>query len=286
MSKEVILVPSNDELSVYQLIAKTAAQSQLYAKIGGETGLLSIMLMARELGIPPMQALTSMSMIQGKVEVSPRLMNMMIRKAGHRLDILECSETSCKIKGTRHDTKEEYTCSYTIDEARKAGLVRSGGGWEKYASDMLFARCLSRLARRLFADVISSAYVEGEISDAEYVDRAERVQLSGNSEKSSRLQSVTDSKPEPVVEEAVVKDTVITVPEFIEKIRDLAGPDLALGYMEFYLGMLESEKGVKVNKIMEQALSPTLTPRFIKGYKSWMNARLETDAITEEAMQK
>ena len=286
MSKEMILVPTNDELSVYQLIAKTAAQSQLYAKIGGETGLLSIMLMARELGIPPMQALTSMSMIQGKVEVSPRLMNMMIRKAGHRLDILECSETSCKIKGTRNDTKEEYTCSYTIDEARKAGLVRSGGGWEKYASDMLFARCLSRLARRLFADVISSAYVEGEISDAEYVDRAERVQLSGNSEKLSRLQSVTDSKPEPVVEEAVVKETLITVPEFIEKIRDLAGPDLALGYMEFYLGMLESEKGVKVNKIMEQALSPTLTPRFIKGYKSWMNARLETNSITEEAMKK
>ena len=45
--------------------------------------------------------------------------------------------------------------------------MRGGGGWEKYASDMLFARCISRLARRLFADVISTAYVEGEIDREE-----------------------------------------------------------------------------------------------------------------------
>jgi hypothetical protein len=166
MSKETALVPSTEEFNIYQVMAKKASESQFFGKIGGEAGLLSIMLYARELGLPPLQCIFGgMSNIQGKIELSPRLMNTMIRKAGHRLEIIEATDQACKIKGIRHDTKEEYVASFTIDDARRAGLVRGGGGWEKYASDMLFARCISRLARRLFADVISTAYVEGEIGE-------------------------------------------------------------------------------------------------------------------------
>jgi len=286
MTKETSLTPTTEELSVYQVMAKTASQSKLFDKIGGESGLLAIMLMARELGMPPLQAIMGgMNIIQGKVEISPRLMNTMIRKAGHRLDILECSETACKIKGTRNDTKEDYTCSYTLDEAKKAGLVRSGGGWEKYTSDMLFARCLSRLARRLFADVISSAYVEGEISDAEYVDRAERVQVSGNSVQLPG-NTVQLEKEKPVVEEAVVKDNLMTYEEFVDKIREKVGDEYSLGMLDTYIFKIEAEKGVKAHQIMQQALSPTLTTRFLKGYKSWMDAQLETDSVTDEAMRK
>ena len=279
MSKDLALIPSNEELNVYQIMAKTASQSKLFEKIGGEYGLLAIMLMARELGMPPLQAVMGgMNIIQGKVEISPRLMNTMIRKAGHKLEILECSETSCKIKGTRHDTKEEYTCGFTIDEAKKAGLVRSGGGWEKYASDMLFARCLSRLARRLFADVISSAYVEGEISGAE-------TEPLGSSEQLSRLQNDTDSKEE-VVEILPPPEPSMTVEQFVNLLREKVGDKYSLLGMDNYLAKLEKDKGVSVLKIMEQALKAPLTERFCKGWQSWMNARLETDAELNEALGK
>ncbi len=168
MNKENALVPTTEEMNTYQVMAKTASQSQFFQKLGGEAGILSIMLMARELGLPAFQSVMGgMNVIQGKVEISPRLMNTMIRKAGHKLEILESSDLTCKIKGTRNDTKEEYVSIFSLDEAKRAGLVRSGGGWEKYASDMLFARCISRLARRLFADVISTSYVEGEIDPEE-----------------------------------------------------------------------------------------------------------------------
>jgi hypothetical protein len=36
----------------------------------------------------------------------------------------------------------------------------------KYPEDMLYNRALSRLARRLFADVIGTSYIEGEIREA------------------------------------------------------------------------------------------------------------------------
>lgn len=285
MTKELELIPTNEEMAVYQTIAKKAFESQFFQKIGGEAGLLSIMLMARELGLPPLQSVMGgMSVIQGKVEVSPRMMNTMIRKAGHRLDIIESSDIRCQIKGTRNDTKETYECSYSLEDARKAGLVRSGGGWEKYASDMLFARCLSRLARRLFADVISSAYVQGELSDGESLDSGEQL---------SRLQPVTNSKevspsvPVEKIEEVVAIPIVrMTVEEFIEKLREKVGDKYSLAEMDAYLIKLEADKQVGTQKIMQQALNPALTERFCKGWKSWRDAQLETQDISDEAMQK
>jgi hypothetical protein len=170
MSKDLTNVPTSAEMQLYQLMAKTASQSKMFEKLGGESGILTVMLMARELGLAPMQSIMGgMNVIQGKVELSPRLMNSMIRKAGHIIEILESNDQICKLKGVRHDTREEYPCVFSIEDARKASLIRPGGGWEKYPSDMLFARCLSRLARRLFADVISTAYIEGELEDADVI---------------------------------------------------------------------------------------------------------------------
>jgi hypothetical protein len=250
-----MLIPTQEELNVYQTMAKTAGQSQLFANIGGEARLLSIMLMARELGLPPMQALMGgMNVIQGKetkVELSPRLMNSMIRKAGHKIEILESTEQLCKLKGNRHDTKEEYVCVFTIDDARRAGLVRGGGGWEKFASDMLFARCLSRLARRLFADVISTAYVEGEI---DRVDTYEKVEA---------------YLPPEVAEVIPEKPTEMTIEQFKEKLRETVGMNYELIDLLEYLDRLATESGISVAKIMGQAIQSSRVERFCKSWKRW-----------------
>jgi hypothetical protein len=192
MTKDLINVPGQDELQVYQVMARNASASKFFNNLNGEAGILSIMLMARELGLPPMQSIMGgMNIIQGKVEISPRMMNTMIRKAGHSLEITESTDKICKIKGIRNDTKEEYTATFSIEDASRAGLFRTGGAWDKYPSDMLFARCISRLARRLFADVISTAYVEGEISEEE------KNEVNGSLEKSQEL-PITSPIPEPI----------------------------------------------------------------------------------------
>lgn len=166
MSNATSLIPSEHEMAAYQTMAAKASASQFFTKLGGEGGLLSIMLLARELGIAPMEAIFGgMNCIQGKVEISPRLMNKMIRQAGHMVEIVECTDMSCTLKGIRTDTNESYIMTYTLEDAKKARLIRPDSGWEKYPSDMLFARCISRLARRLFADIISTAYVEGELRE-------------------------------------------------------------------------------------------------------------------------
>lgn len=161
-------VPNEHEMMVYNTMAKQAVSSKMYRGIGEEAGVMMIMLSARELGIPPMQALNGgINIINGKAEISARMMSALIRKAGHQIKIKAISEDYCTLVGKRADTGETEESSFSVSEAQKAGLVKAGGGWVKWPKDMCFARALTRLARELFSDVIGIGYVEGEIKASE-----------------------------------------------------------------------------------------------------------------------
>jgi hypothetical protein len=161
--------PTEHEMIVFQTMAKAAVDSKMYRGIGEQAGVMMIMLSARELGIPPMQALNGgINIIKGKAEISARMMSALIRKAGHEIKKKESSDTSCTLIGKRADTGETEEASYSIEDARLAGLVIPGSGWTKCPKDMCFARAISRLARQLFSDVIGIGYVEGEIKASDH----------------------------------------------------------------------------------------------------------------------
>lgn len=160
-------IPSEHEMMVYHTMSEQAVSSKMYKGIGDKAGIMMIMLAARELGIPPMQALNGgINIIQGKVEISARMMSALIRKSGHQIVVKECTENQCVLSGKRCDTGETQSSSFSVAEAQKAALVKPGSGWTKFPKDMCFARALSRLARQLFSDVIGMGYIEGEISQA------------------------------------------------------------------------------------------------------------------------
>lgn len=176
MSNEVATInnnfPSQLELQSVQLIARTAHASSMYSGVGGEAKIMMILLAAKELGVGPCQALNGgIWSIQGKIEISARLMNGLIRRAGHSIKIVKSDDTGCTLLGKRTDG-DSFECSFTMEDAIKAGLWGTNT-WKKYPSDMLYNRCMSRLARRLFSDVIGNSYVEGEIREAKEVERME-----------------------------------------------------------------------------------------------------------------
>lgn len=182
-------IPSEREFSILQNVAKTASISGLYGNMGGEQKIFMILLAARELGVPPVQALNGgIWNIQGKIEISARLMNSMIRRAGHSIRITYCDATKCVVEGKRKDSGDSFVSQFTIEDAIKAGLANRGP-WKTYTEDMLYSRAMSRLARRLFPDVIGSAYVEGEIRDAK-------------SEANELVVEVQESSPQETDEEA------------------------------------------------------------------------------------
>jgi hypothetical protein len=99
--------------------------------------------------------------------MSSQMMNLLIRQSGHSVTKdPKSDDTVCILHGKRSDNGDIWTESFSIDEAKRAGIYNEKSPWGKYPRDMLFARSLSRLARQLFPDVIKGCYVEGEISQA------------------------------------------------------------------------------------------------------------------------
>jgi hypothetical protein len=226
MKHEVTLKNTNFEQQVQsmQMIAKMAQTSGLYKGFDGEAKIFMILMAANELGIPPIQALNKgINIIQGNVELSARLMASMIRKAGHSIMSKECNANICILEGKRADNGDTFSAQFSVEDAQKAGLM-GRPNWKNYTEDMLYARAMSRLARRLYPDVIGTAYVEGEI-------RGELEDKSSPSERQeSQLQETEVEIIEPVDDKKVLRDFLAkVVPE-----GDQNEEQWATSYLEAY----------------------------------------------------
>jgi len=154
------------EVKAMTEFSKQLLQLPHYKKIGQESVFL-IVENALSLGLDPRKALNGgLYVVNGKIEMSGRLMAELIRKAGHSIRTEENSNQKCTLVGKRADNGDEEKASFSIDEAKKAGIYRNT--WEKFPEDMLYWRALSRLARRLFSDVIGGCYIQGELRDSNY----------------------------------------------------------------------------------------------------------------------
>lgn len=243
-------IPSDHEMMVYKTMSQHAVASKMYKGIGDESAVMMIMLAARELGLPPMQCLNGgINIINGKIEISARMMSAMVRRAGHQIKIKESTDTSCTLLGKRSDETDWLAVTYSVADAQKAGLVKPGGGWVKNPKDMCFARCISRLSRQLFSDVIGIGYVEGEIkaSDQEVV--------------------VPDDLP---VEAEAVEDV-----EFLERtLNTLLDPSAenAIGVEKFVEMAMEHYGWTKAKTIKEMLkVDSNVVPKFKAWREKWMS---------------
>mgnify|MGYP003645974268 CR=1 FL=1 len=153
------------ELRNTEKLVGALMQTKHYAKMGAE-GIYAIVQKANSMGIPVMDALNgALYVVSGKIEMTSQMMNRLIRMKGHSItkDARSTNEL-CILHGKRSDNGDTWTVSFSVSDARKAGLIKPNGVWEKYPAVMCFNRALSTLARQLFPDVIVDTYIEGELS--------------------------------------------------------------------------------------------------------------------------
>lgn len=137
---------------------------------GKPESVLACVLYGSELGLGPMQSLNSIHVIEGRTAMSPELMRAMVAKHGHRIDVVENSNTACELKGIRSDTGSTATVRWTIDDAKNANLAGKDN-WKKYPRAMLMARATSELCRIVFPDVVAGlSYTPEEVASIEGVD--------------------------------------------------------------------------------------------------------------------
>jgi hypothetical protein len=155
------------EIESTEKICTALLKSKHYEKIGRD-GIFAIVQKAASLGIKPIEALNGgMYYVQGKVELSAITMARLIRQQKHSITMDKNSTpTMCILHGRRADNGDTWKASFSIDDAKRAGIYKEGSPWSKYPDIMCYNRALSKLARQLFPDVIGNCYVEGEISEA------------------------------------------------------------------------------------------------------------------------
>jgi hypothetical protein len=133
---------------------------------GKPESVLAAILTGDELGIGPMQSLSSIHVIDGRPAASPELMRALVARRGHTITVTEWTDQSVTLAGTRTDTGSSAKVTWTLDDARRAGLAGKDN-WKKYPRAMLLARATGELCRALFPDVIAGlSYTPDEMADS------------------------------------------------------------------------------------------------------------------------
>jgi hypothetical protein len=180
------LIPTAAEFAAIREMAAAVASTQMVPKAyhGKPDDVLAAILTGRELGIPPMQALREISVIEGKPSLSANLLLARLREGGVEILGSESNDELTRIRARRRDTGEVAEVEWTLEEARRAGLAEKAN-WKRYPSDMMFARCVGRLARRLGSDLIGAAmpYSSEEVADWDAPEEAERAVKFGSDRK-------------------------------------------------------------------------------------------------------
>jgi hypothetical protein len=169
MSNEIVVQEDRVILDLQSMnkMCSYLMQTPHYKKMGAE-GVFAIVQKAKTLGVNPLDALNGgLYFVQGRVEMSAQMMAQLIRQYGHSISKdKDSNDNICILHGKRADNGDIWKESFSIADAKRAGIYKENGPWGKYPRNMLYARALSNLARQLYPDVIKGCYVEGEIRDA------------------------------------------------------------------------------------------------------------------------
>ena len=130
---------------------------------------LAIILTGNELGIPPMQALRQIHVIQGKPTMSVELMLGFAysRIPGFICEVLESNNTHCVVKMSRPN-HTPYTHTFTMEDARNLGLTGKDN-WKKQPAVMLRWRCISAALKVVAPDEISGLYTPEELNPDDHI---------------------------------------------------------------------------------------------------------------------
>jgi hypothetical protein len=149
-----------------------------------------------EVGLPPMQALDSIAVINGRPTIYGDALPALVHSSGLmewiREDVTGDGDgrtAVCVVK--RRDSAEECRRSFSMRDAKRAGLVGKAGPWTQYPDRMLAMRARAWAFRDTFADALRGLHVREEVED--YAGPTSVGELPER--KPLRLSELPDAKP-------------------------------------------------------------------------------------------
>lgn len=173
--QQQVSVMSDDEIDRTYRIAKALHLSGIFKDVQKAEQAFAKMLLGRDLGLSPTQALTSIHMVEGKPELSANLQAALLRQyrspEGDRYDfrVERLDPQGCVLRFLRISRHGEVTdlgvSDFSMTDAAAAEIANKAV-WKKYPRNMLFARALSNGVAFHCPEVTYGVrvYAEGEIS--------------------------------------------------------------------------------------------------------------------------
>jgi hypothetical protein len=154
---------------------------------GKRASVVIVLLQSQQLGIPPLTGLQQIIPVNGLLSLKGDLCKTMIFSSGKlkqdswiesESGDIESGTLKMTITAARSDNGMALTRSFSIDDAKRAGLwvtdddLKGNDGWKKKKSAwyrhpkrMLLYRCLGFISRDLFTDIIFNMYTTEEAMD-------------------------------------------------------------------------------------------------------------------------
>jgi hypothetical protein len=244
MSNNVAALPAGK--SNFSLTPTTLAEAMEFAGVmakssivpkdyqGNPGNILVAVQWGAELGLPPLQAMQSIAVINGRPSIWGDAMLALVRGSGLLEYIVEePTETGCVCRIKRRG-EPEVERSFTIEDAKRAGLAGKSGPWQQFPKRMLQMRARAFALRDVFPDVLRGVYVAEEAQDmpaerdmgkAEDVtppkSRAERAKAA----IADRRQAAATVPPVvvPAVADVLAAITAAATPDALAATAELAG---------------------------------------------------------------
>jgi hypothetical protein len=170
--------------------------------VGSAEQASAIMLKGYELGFSLSTSFEFIQIVDGKPSLSPRgaLALLHNSKEIEGLKLIRMVDSSGKFYGYQCYMKRgnfEHTSRFTLDDAKKAGLVKAGGNWEKYPENMAQWRAIG-----FCADVVAPDITGGLTTFLKMPETA-TVEVSDTGDWVNAETKVIDTKPEFDVNKAI-----------------------------------------------------------------------------------
>ncbi|MDE0649048.1 MAG: hypothetical protein OXI12_01725 [Gammaproteobacteria bacterium] len=152
--------PSMNELAVVEHICRQFAESSLCptAYRGNHANVFFAAMEGRKFGWDEITSLNRIYVTNNRPTLTAEAMLGIIRQRGHKVSIT-ATDKQAVVVGTRADTGETHTVTWTMEMAQRAKLTaktRKGNEtpWHHYPHMMLTWRAVTELGRVLFSDVL------------------------------------------------------------------------------------------------------------------------------------
>lgn len=147
-----------------RMLAKFAFDSRLFGAYGSPQAVLMTVMAGRDFGMSAMASLRAFHVVSGKPVLAADAIRALVLRSG-KVKFFRCAERTaekCTFISQRHEDDQPTSVTYTIEDAKAAGLVKPGSQWTKGPADMLVARASAKLARLVAPEVTFGIYAPEE----------------------------------------------------------------------------------------------------------------------------